>query len=55
MHEVMGGGGGVEGGTAFRPAAVQMTTVKAGKISAGDPGRAAITRVEMFILDVCPL
>jgi len=55
MHEVIGGGNEVENKTAFKPATIQMTTMKARKISAGNPGRATITRIEMFILDVCPL
>jgi len=55
VHEVIEEGNEVENKTAYKPLTIEMTTMKARKISAGNPGRATITRIEMFIPEVCPL
>jgi len=55
VHEVIEEGNEAENKTAYKPATTQMTTMKARKISAGNPDLATITHIEMFIPVACPL
>jgi len=54
-HEVTEEGNEVENKTKCKPATIQTTTMKARKISDGNPDLATITRIEMLIPVVCPL